>query len=119
MFSKIKDTFLRLTLIPGIYFATISPSHAQDLGDIFKNLAKALGSAPLLLSICVYLIGILLVILGFMHTIKAKNFPQQASMGTGIFTIVVGCFLLGLPSIINAINASFGTGSSAIAKPVF
>ncbi len=101
------------------FLTSTTSASAATLQEIINNIVEALGSVPTMLSILSFLIGCVLVISGFAYTNKAKNFPQQAEMSTGIWRIVIGVVLITLPTVINAISDLFGTDSTSITRPVF
>ncbi|WP_419901127.1 DUF6750 family protein [Kiloniella sp.] len=119
MFSTLKRVFTTFLASTGFYLSTSSLAHAATLNEVFTALAESLSSLPTLLSIICYVVGIILVISGFAYANKAKNFPQQAEVSTGIWRIVVGVCLIILPTIISAVAGSFGTAASAPGIPTF
>lgn len=119
MIKTLNTRYTKATLSVYFFFASTANSHAATLKDIFDDLARSLQSVPTFLSILCYIVGIYLVFSGVVYTNKAKNYPQQAEMSTGIWRIIIGVVLLILPFIINSIAESFGASSTTLSKPVF
>ena len=84
------------------------PVLGATLGDMAANAAKDFRQIPRLLEILFYIVGAVLVFSGLMLLRRHSTHPQQVTVSSGAFAIVIGVALIFAPVIIDRVGETVG-----------
>lgn len=107
---------LALGLITGVFYSTAVLAQATDsgIGGIASNITGSFKALGQLILAVAFLGGIGFIMAAIFKFKQHKDNPQQIPLGTPIAMLVIGAFLVFLPSLISPAGSTiFGSGSTA------
>jgi len=89
-------------------------AHANDFGNIAKNINTSIEEIPGLLTGLAYMLGILLGVLGILKIKDHVENPSQTPLQHGAIRLAAGGGLFALPIVYEAMQTTIGTGKAPV-----
>ena len=91
---------------------------AVSIGEMAEAGAEDLAEIPALISIVIYIAGVVFLSFGIVKLKRANDSSRDQRLGGALMTLAVGVGLVALPSVFEGISETFGVSDSAtIDKP--
>ena len=112
MFKRMNKSTINMgaALTAGLVMSS-NQAHANNFGNIAKNISDSIASIPGLLTGLAYLFGILLGVLGILKIKDHVENPSQTPLKDGAIRLAAGGALFALPIIYDAMFTTIGKGS--------
>lgn len=81
---------------------------ASDVGGLVTNIGENASRVPQLISMAAYIIGVAMCIFGLMKLKEYVDNPGQAKLKDALIRLLVGAFLVALPSLITMLQGTTG-----------
>ena len=90
-----------------------APAHAISLGEMASAAAADIERLPLLISITLYVLGVIIAAFGLLRLKRHVDHPSQTTISSGLIALIIGAALIATPSVINAVGETFAVDSSS------
>jgi hypothetical protein len=99
----------------GYLITSSAPAHANNFGNIGKNIIDSIADLPGLLTGVAYMFGILLGVLGILKVKDHVENPGQTPLKEGAIRLAAGGGLFALPIVYEAMKETIGNGNTVTA----